>query len=214
MPGIDGFVLAQRIKANPALAATAILMLTSSAKLGDLDRCRELGIAAHLLKPVPQGELLEAVVRALQLSLERPAARVSTTREGSAKQQRPLRILLAEDNLVNQRLAVGLMKKRGHTVVIAADGKQALTALAHEHFDLLFMDVQMPEMSGFEATALIREGERQTGKHLPIIATTAHAMKGDRERCLASGMDGYVSKPLLVAELFREIDHTMAAWGP
>jgi two-component system, sensor histidine kinase and response regulator len=124
-----------------------------------------------------------------------------------------LRILLAEDNLVNQRLAVGLLEKRGHTVVIAADGNQALAALEREPFDLMFMDVQMPEMGGFEATVRIRAREKETGKHLPIIAMTAYAMKGDRERCLASGMDGYVSKPILAAELFRAIDQALTTAG-
>ncbi len=125
---------------------------------------------------------------------------------------RPLRILLAEDNLVNQRLAVGVLKKRGYTVVIAADGKRALAALERETFDLILMDVQMPEMGGFETTGRIREQEKNSDRRLPIIAMTAHAMKGDRERCLASGMDGYVSKPILAADLFQVIDETMGAW--
>ena len=196
------------------LPAVALIMLTSSGQPGDLGRCRELGIAAHLLKPVPQGELLEAVVRALHLS-PAPARRASTAGgRRSNEKWSSLRILLAEDNRVNQRLAVGLLEKRGHAVVVAADGKQALAALEREPFDLMFMDVQMPEMGGFEATARIRDQEQKTGKHLPIIAMTAHAMKGDRERCLASGMDGYVSKPILAAELFRAIDEAMTTWGP
>jgi CheY-like chemotaxis protein len=213
MPDVDGFAVAERMKASPAFARTAVLMLTSSGRPGDVERCRELGIAAHLLKPVAQGELLEAVVGALHISQERGGLRTATAREVAPEKRRPLRILLAEDNLVNQRLAVGLLEKRGHAVVIAGDGKQALAALEREPFDLMFMDVQMPEMGGFEATALIREREKKTGRHLPIIATTAYAMKGDRERCLTSGMDGYVSKPILAAELFREIDETLAAWG-
>ena len=170
-------------------------------------------IEAGLLKPVAQGELLEAVIRALHLSLERAGKIAPTVKEATPTKLRPLRILLAEDNLVNQRLAVGLLEMHGHTVVIASDGQQALAALQREPFDLMFMDVQMPEMSGYEATARIRAQERETGKHLPIIAMTAYAMKGDRERCLASGMDGYVSKPILAAELFRAIDETMAALG-
>jgi PAS domain S-box-containing protein len=213
MPGVDGFAVAQRMKANSALAKAAVVMLTSSGRPGDLERCRELGISAHLLKPVAHGELLEAVVRALRLSLERAGERNLPSKEVAPHLHRPLRILLAEDNLVNQRLATGLLEKRGHTVAVAADGKLALAALEREPFDLVFMDVQMPEMGGFEATSHIREAEKKTGKHLPIIATTAYAMKGDRERCLASGMDGYVSKPIQVAELFLAIDQAMAAWG-
>jgi PAS domain S-box-containing protein len=211
MPDVDGFAVAERIKASPAHARAAVLMLTSSGRPGDVDRCRELGIAAHLLKPVAQGELLEAVVRALHLSLERAGGRQTTAREVVSEKRRPLRILLAEDNLVNQRLAVGLLEKCGHAVVIAADGKEALAALERESFDLMFMDVQMPEMGGFEATACIRDREKKTGRHLPIIAMTAHAMKGDRERCLASGMDEYISKPVLAAELIRAIDEVLAA---
>jgi CheY-like chemotaxis protein len=195
-------------------AAAAVVMLTSSGRPGDLERCRELGIAAHLLKPVAQGDLLETIVRALRISLERAGGtRVSPSKEAVAVKQRTLRILLAEDNLVNQRLAVGLLEKRGHVVAIAINGKEALAALERESFDLMFMDVQMPEMGGFEATARIRAGEKQTGQHLPIIAMTAHAMKGDRERCLAAGMDGYVSKPIQSADLFRAIDEALAMCG-
>ena len=166
MPDVDGFAVAERIKAIPALGQTAVLMLTSSGRPGDLSRCRELGIAAHLLKPVAQGELLEAVIRALHLSSERADRREPTPQETVPEKRRPLRILLAEDNLVNQRLAVGLLEKRGHAVVIADDGKQALAALEDESFDLMFMDVQMPEMGGFEATALIREREKKTARRI------------------------------------------------
>jgi PAS domain S-box-containing protein len=213
MPEVDGFAVAERIKASPARTRAAVIMITSGGQAGAMNRSRELGIAAHLLKPVAQGDLLEAIVRALHLSLGRTGMRTPTDKAADPEKRRPLRILLAEDNLVNQRLAVGLLEKRGHTVVIAADGKQALAALEREPFDLMFMDVQMPEMGGFEATVRIREREMKTGGHLPIIATTAYAMKGDRERCLASGMDGYVSKPIMAAELFRAIDETLAGWG-
>jgi signal transduction histidine kinase/CheY-like chemotaxis protein len=210
MPEVDGFTVAERIQANPLLAQTAVVMLTSSGEPGDLGRCRALGIAAHLLKPVPQGELLEAIVCVLGLSVERASVPRPAVSAAPPEKRRPLRILLAEDNLVNQRLAVGLLEKRGHTVVVAADGKQALATLERQPFDLMFMDVQMPEMGGFETTSHIREGEKQTGKHLPIIAMTAHALTGDRERCLASGMDGYVSKPIQVTQLFRTIDEVLA----
>ena len=209
MPDIDGFEVAEHMKRTPGLAGAAILMLTSCGRSGDVGRCRELGIAGHLLKPVAQGELLEAVVRALHMSLERSGGSKGMALAPIADMRGPLRILLAEDNLINQRLAVGLLKKGGHSVVIACDGKHALMALEREHFDLVFMDLQMPEMGGLEATALIRASETNTDRHLPIIAMTAHAMKGDRERCLASGMDGYVSKPIMWTELFRVIDETL-----
>jgi CheY-like chemotaxis protein len=212
MPDIDGIAVAERMNSNPALADTAVLMLTSVDRQEDVARCRELGIA-HLLKPVAQSELLEAVVRVLRLSFERAGLRATNADATAPIIRQPLRILLAEDNRVNQRLAVALLERGGHTVVIAADGKQALAALERETFDLVFMDVQMPEMGGFEATALIRARERQTGKRLPIIAMTANAMKGDRERCLAAGMDGYVSKPITSAALFREMDEVLGVWN-
>ena len=212
MPDIDGFTVAKQIKSDTTLAAPAVIMLTSMGLPGDQRRCQDLGIDAHLLKPVSQSELLEAIVRALRISLECGDVPEPTARELSPERQ-SLRILLAEDNLVNQRLAVGLLEKRGHKVVIANDGKQALAALERESVDLVFMDVQMPEMGGFEATACIRAAEKQSGKHLPIIAMTAHAMKGDRERCLASGMDGYVSKPIMAADLFQAIDDVLNAVG-
>jgi PAS domain S-box-containing protein len=235
MPEVDGFAVVERIKASPAHADTAVVMLTSSGQPGDLERCRALGVAVHLLKPVAQGELLEAVARALRLSLHRADASksqesgVRSQETGDRKQEagvRPLRILLAEDNVINQRLAVRLLEKQGYSVITADNGLQALAALGigvlngaedespTPDFDLMFMDVQMPEMGGFEATAQIRAREKMTGGHLPIIAMTAHAMKGDRERCLAAGMDGYVSKPLLTAELLRAIEETWAACHP
>jgi CheY-like chemotaxis protein len=128
-----------------------------------------------------------------------------------SEERRALRILLAEDNLVNQMLASRLLEKHGHIVVIAADGRQALERLETESFDLVLMDVQMPEMDGFEATEAIRKKEGATGRHLPIVAMTAHAMRGDRERCLAAGMDGYVSKPIIAEELFRVVEKVISA---
>jgi CheY-like chemotaxis protein len=208
MPDVDGFAVAERMNANPAIGKTAVLMLTSIDRSDDVARCRELGIA-HLLKPVAQGELLEAIVRVLHLSSERAGVRAAFADEAVPQGRRPLRILLTEDNRVNQRLAVALLEKAGHAVVVAADGKQALAAMERGTFDLVFMDVQMPGMGGFEATAHLRARERQTGKRLPIIAMTAHAMKGDRQRCLTAGMDGYVSKPITAPLLFREMDEVL-----
>ena len=209
MPDMDGFALAERIKDDPALAGATIMMLTSAGQRGDAARCRELGVAAYLTKPVRQSDLREAILTALgnrSIEKERPAL---VTRHSLREAHRNLRILLAEDNAVNQTLAIRLLEKRGHTVVLANNGREALVILEHGapgEFDLALMDIQMPEMDGFEATAAIREIEKTTGFHLPIIAMTAHAMKGDKERCLAAGMDGYVAKPIHPDELFHAID--------
>jgi PAS domain S-box-containing protein len=207
MPDMDGFTLAERIKHDPELAGTMIIMLTSSGLRGDLARCRKLGIAAYLVKPVRQSELVDAI---LSLLGQAPRVREEViTRHSLREARQKLRILLAEDNLVNQTLVVRLLGKAGHNVVVAENGKEALAALAKAGpgaFDLVLMDVQMPEMDGFEAAAAIREKERGTGTHLPIVAMTAHAMKGDRDRCLAAGMDGYLSKPVKREELIDAVE--------
>ena len=211
MPIADGFSLAEQIKQRPELAAATIMMLTSGGQRGDAARCRELGIAAYLTKPVRPSELRAAIAAALiGTSLQQnerlsvPLVTRHTIRE--ARGGSKMRILLVEDNVVNQHLAVRLLEKHGHTVVVANNGREALAALAHEAFDLLLMDVQMPIMDGFEATAAIREKEKATGGHLPIVAMTAHAMRGDEERCRAAGMDDYISKPINSAELFVLLD--------
>ncbi len=208
MPDMDGFALAERIKHDPELAGTMIMMLTSSGLRGDVARCRKLGIAAYLIKPVRQSELVDAILSLLgQASRERADV---ITRHSLREARRKLRILLAEDNLVNQTLVVRLLGKAGHNVVVAGNGKEALAALAKAGpgaFDLVLMDVQMPEMDGFEAAAAIRKKERGTGTHLPIIAMTAYAMKGDRERCLAAGLDGYLPKPVKREELIDALEH-------
>jgi CheY-like chemotaxis protein len=200
MPEMNGFQLAEEIRKKPELSGAAVMMLSSGGQRGDAARCRQLGLAGYLTKPVDQAELLEAVLRVVGLkrTTEKPAL---VTRHSLREEGRPLHILLAEDNLVNQKLASSVLEKQGHNVAIAANGRQALEALENESFDLVLMDVQMPEMDGFEATALIRKREEATGTHLPIIAMTAHAMHGDKERCLAAGMDGYLSKPLNAKEL-------------
>jgi len=204
MPGMDGFTVAQKIKANPQLASATILILTSLGRQGDGARCRELGVAAYLVKPIHQYELLEALGRCVRVSTlaKRPSAAPALDKADG----RPLRILVAEDNAINQKVAVRTLEKQGHRVVVAETGTEALDALDAQSFDLILMDVQMPEMDGLEATARLREREKATGRHLPVIAMTAHAMKGDRERCLAAGMDGYVSKPVQGNELIRAID--------
>ncbi len=203
MPEVDGFALAERIRSDDGPSGRVIMMLTSGDRPGDIARCGELGVAAYLLKPVKQSELFNAILAALGIgttgddtAAEEPSAEVS---------RQPLRILLAEDSVVNQKLAVGLLEKRGHTVVVANHGREAVAALEAEDVDLVLMDVQMPEMDGFEATKVIRDREKATGKHVPIIAMTAHAMKGDRDRCLKAGMDDYVAKPIRAKRLLDAI---------
>jgi CheY-like chemotaxis protein len=212
MSEMDGFGLAERIKAAPHLADAVIVMLTSGDRLGDVKRCRELGISAYLMKPVRRDELRAAIITALTVHPEGsdkynaalPAD--DHAQPSAASGVRTLRILLTEDNLVNQRVARRILEKAGCSVVVANNGKEALSALEDHTFDLILMDVQMPEMDGFEATAAIRSKEAITGAHLPIIAMTAHAMKGDEARCLAGGMDGYISKPIRGRDLVELVE--------
>jgi PAS domain S-box-containing protein len=203
MPKMDGFSLVANIRRRPELSTITIMMLTSAGHRGDAARCQELGVAAYLLKPIRQSELREAIARVLGAK-EQEGAIPLITRYSLQDARDPatsLRVLLAEDNAVNQRLTVRLLEKRGHKVVVAGNGREALEALEKERFDLVLMDVQMPEMDGLAATVAIREKENGTNTHLPVVALTAHAMKGDRERCLAAGMDGYLSKPIRPPEL-------------
>jgi CheY-like chemotaxis protein/nitrogen-specific signal transduction histidine kinase len=216
MPDMDGFTVAERITYNPRLKGVTILML-SSGDQGNIEaRCRQAGVAFYLRKPIIRSELWEAMITALGRPGAEKVEAAQTVRyhEDHGLQnrlettpQRRLRILLAEDNIVNQRLVVRLLERCGHTMIVASTGREVLAVLAHQPVDLVLMDVQMPDMDGLEATAMIREQERQHGGHLPIIALTAHAMKGDQERCIASGMDDYISKPInaqtLSAAIFR-----------
>ena len=206
MPQVDGFELAERIRRDPDLAGPVIMMLTSVGEHGDAARCRALGVRAYLTKPIRQSELREAVAGALGITLHRRSTAALLTRHSLREAARGgLRILVVEDNPINLRLAVTLLEKAGHTVVTAADGRQALGILERDRFDVALVDLQMPEMDGFELTAAVRAGEASAGAHLPIIALTAHAMKGDRERCLAAGMDAHVSKPIRAEELWEAI---------
>jgi CheY-like chemotaxis protein len=213
MPGTDGFMLVEAVQKLPQLDGLVTVMLTSGGQRGDALRCKELGIAAYLIKPVLQSDLLEALLNVLgsREGAAKPAQLVTrhTLREGRA----PLRILLTEDNIVNQRLASRLLEKAGHVVVVAEDGAKALEACKDNTFDLILMDVQMPVMDGMEATAAIRQSEESAGTHIPIIAMTAHAMTGDRQRFLKAGMDGYVSKPIHSRELLEAIESVLAAPG-
>lgn len=204
MPEMDGFTLAGRIEQDAGLASAKLMMLTSGAQPGDAQRCRALGVSACLSKPVRQVELRRALLEALgQAESPRPA---EATRETTKQQARPQRVLLADDSVVNQKLAVCLLERRGHKVTVARNGREAVDLLARDTFDVVLMDVQMPEMDGFEATSVVRRSEVITGRHVPIIAMTAHAMKGDRERCLDAGMDGYLSKPIRAEELYAAVE--------
>jgi CheY-like chemotaxis protein len=201
MPEMDGFSFVERVRQEPKLSTAKIMMLTSAGQRGDAARCEELGISAYAMKPVRQSELRNVIFRLLG---EKENGGLLITRYSLATTQNAgisLRILVAEDNAVNQKLVARLLEKRGHTVKIVGNGGEALESLERESYDLVLMDMQMPEMDGFEATGELRKREQQTGLHIPVIALTAHAMKGDRERCLEAGMDGYLSKPIFAPEL-------------
>lgn len=206
MPKYDGFSIAERIGRDSRYAGPIVIMLTSAGLRGDAARCRELGIKAYLHKPVRQSDLLEAIRMALGAQNQAKSDPSLITVHSLRQPHRRLHILLAEDNAVNQKLAVRVLEKRGHVVLVAETGKSALQTWEAQHFDLILMDMQMPVMDGMEATLAIRMRERDSGKHIPIIAMTASAMVGDKERCLEAGMDGYVSKPLDVKELFSVIN--------
>src|SRR5580658_9926453 len=182
MPGMDGFEVAARVKQDPQLHGAEVILLTSAGRSEDVARAKTVGVAATLSMP---GRLKS-----------RASSLPATAKARARAARQPLRVLLAEDNPVNQEVALRLLERRGHSVIVAENGRQALTAIERHKFDLVLMDVQMPEMGGLEATQLIREREKSTGEHLPILAMTAHAMQGDRERCIAVGMDGYLAKPI------------------
>jgi PAS domain S-box-containing protein len=204
MPDMDGFAVAERIRSTQKRHGAKVILLTSAGRADDAARCRELGISGYLTKPIKQSELFDAIVTAMA---EHAPRQDRSRRSGASLQAagRSLRVLLAEDNPVNQMLATRILEKLGHKVQVANSGKQAIERVQAEGFDLIVMDVQMPEMDGLEATAAIRAAEAGTGKHVPIVAMTAHAMKGDRERCLNSGMDAYLSKPIRIDELKQAI---------
>ncbi len=212
MPDIDGFEFVENIRKSVQFGRIPVLMLSSSAQQGEHERCRKLGISAYLAKPIQPSELLDAILSALSLHASEPShaqdKMLNETQEvlPQSNGRQGMKVLLAEDNAVNRTLATRLLQKHGHTVVVVENGRQALDALERETVDLVLMDVQMPEMDGLEATAAIREKEKKTGDHLPIIALTAHAMKGDREKCLAAGTDDYLTKPIRTADLFAAVE--------
>ncbi len=204
MPEMDGFDLAERIRSDPQASDTPLLMLTSAGRSDEVKRCRELGLAGYLTKPIKQSDLWDAIVSALGAGESRHQERVVSGRPSPGR----LKILVAEDNRVNQEVARKILEKRGHAVVIAADGFEAVRAMEEAvevPFDLILMDVQMPRMSGLEAAQAIRQRERGSSRRVPIVALTAHAMQGDKERCLESGMDEYLSKPVHAAQLLETV---------
>jgi PAS domain S-box-containing protein len=205
MPDADGFTLFEKLAEQGLPVGSAIMLLTSGLQMDDIRRCGEMGIAGFVMKPIKQSELFDAIVFALDS--EHPhAARAAAALLPCAQASAGLQILLAEDSLVNQKVALRFLAKRGHQVTVVGNGREALAKFGQQDFDIVLMDVQMPEMDGFEATAAIRALEAERGTHVPVIAMTAHAMKGDRERCLEAGMDDYVSKPVRPHELFAAIE--------
>jgi CheY-like chemotaxis protein len=196
MPEMDGFMVAEKIDGHPELAGAAVMMLSSAMTSGATARCAALGVASYLTKPVCQAELLEAILVTIGGTQRKQSERSSVRHDaGPERHAHPLRILLAEDNVINRALATGILEKRGHSLVHATNGREAVEAAAREIFDIIFMDIQMPEMDGFEATAEIRKIEG-VSKHTTIIAMTAHALEGERDKCLRAGMDDYISKPV------------------
>jgi two-component system, sensor histidine kinase and response regulator len=204
MPEMDGFTFAREIKDDPALDGPRIMMLSSVDVRYIGPELRATNLAHCVVKPVTRASLLRTVLTALGESQQQTVACDRSV--AASTTQHPLRILLAEDNLVNQRVAARLLEKGGHSVVIVSSGAEAVEAFTAEVFDLILMDVQMPLMNGYEATRSIRTREQVTGRHIPIVAVTAHAMKGDREICLGAGMDDYLTKPIRPQELTAAIE--------
>jgi two-component system, sensor histidine kinase and response regulator len=215
MPNMDGFSLVEQIRRRSEIAATNVIMMSSGAHRGDVARCHELGFSAYLTKPVRQGELRDAIARSLDRREKQrgPAAPVPA-KDRRIAQNHSMNVLLAEDNTVNQRLATRLLEKRGHRVTVANNGQEAIIHLQKSPFDLVLMDVQMPVVDGLAATRMIRKQEEETGMHQSIVALTAHAIKGDQERCKAAGMDGYLAKPIRPEELDAVLQKYMTAINP
>jgi CheY-like chemotaxis protein len=204
MPGMDGFELAERIRQHPEYVEATVMMLTSEGQRGHAARCKELGVASYLMKPISQSELLDALMTALGVPEPQDAPLI--TRHSLRETRRKLKLLLAEDNKVNQTLAIRLLEKLGHQVTLAHNGLEAVEHWQAGEFDAILMDVDMPVMNGYAATERIRLAEQASGQHIPVIAMTAHAMQGAREECLSHGMDGYLAKPIDTELLWRELD--------
>jgi len=215
MPEMDGFTVVRKLKEDPTLAESAIMMLTSVGQRGDASRCRELGVAAYLVKPIRRTEFLEAVLRVLGPSVQTRERPDLVTRHTIREARRKLRILVVEDNAINRELVTRLLQKHEHTIIAVTTGREAVDLLETDPSccDMILMDVEMPVMDGLQATAYIREREKLSGRHIPIIALTAYAMKGDRERCLAAGMDSYLSKPIRYQDLLETIERLVRGMG-
>ena len=211
MPDMDGFTLVRKLREEGLLDGTRVILVTSGGQRGDAARSRELGIASYLSKPLRQSELRAAILAVLGAGVSEGSLSLPITRHSLRENRRRLQVLVAEDNIVNQQVARRLLEKRGHVAVLAGNGLEAIKALEQRDFDLVLMDVQMPQMDGFEATATIRNREKTTGRRQRIIAMTAHAMKGARERCLACGMDGYLAKPIRASELNEALEDLESA---
>jgi PAS domain S-box-containing protein len=209
MPGMDSFILAQEIKQNPNLAKSTIIMLNSAETRGDAAPWQKLGVSAFITKPIKQNELFEAAIKILGNDIERKESAPPPPNLPKEEASPGYRILVAEDNIVNQKVVCYMLEKQGHQVTSAHNGEEVLEAMEKDIFDLILMDVQMPKIDGFEATAAIREKENKTGLHVPIIALTAHAMKGDKEKCLEAGMDDYISKPIKPEDLLGAIERVI-----
>ena len=207
MPTMDGFQLAEKIRDTGHGPQATILMLTSAGQRGEAERCRAAGIAAYLLKPIPKADLHSAILRVLRPPKAAPVTPGLVTRHTLRESPNKLRVLVAEDNEVNQALIMRVLQRMGHAAVLARNGQEALALATTQEFDVVFMDVQMPEMDGLAATRAIREIEKKGTTRVPIFAMTAHAMKGAREICLEAGMDGYLTKPMR----FSDIQETLAS---
>jgi CheY-like chemotaxis protein len=210
MPGMDGLELAQAIKADPVFAPVRMVLLSSVSQRGQRSAAQQAGIAATLTKPVRQSHLYNCLMTVMGAAAELTVVSPATHRQEDAQIPLHVRVLVAEDNVINQKVAVRLLEKLGCRIDVAANGQEAVTMLAQFAYDVVLMDCQMPEMDGFAATAAIRQRESSTGRHVPIIAMTANAMQGDREDCLAAGMDDYVSKPVT----FETLVAMLRKWAP
>jgi CheY-like chemotaxis protein len=206
---MDGFLLAEATRSHPILKDTPIILLTSSGHPGDAQRCERLGIGSYLMKPAKHSELLEAITAVVGRTAMVAEIPDQLQRDGTSLP--PLNVLLVEDGKANQILARGMLKKWGHQVVVAENGEQAIQKWRQGEFNVILMDVQMPVMDGIEATRRIREMEVRTNSHIPIVAMTAHAMKGDRDRCLNAGMDNYVAKPFRKSDLHAVLSQYFSA---
>jgi two-component system, sensor histidine kinase and response regulator len=203
MPGVDGFTMLERARARHDLGGAVVVMLTSDRQPGDVERCRELQVAAHLIKPIRQTQLRQAMATATGHRTEAGTRPAGAAVVASAAGPDRLRVLVAEDNVVNQKLARAMLTRLGHACTLASDGREAIAGWGAGGYDVIFMDVQMPDLDGFDATREIRRLEAGTGIRVPIVAMTAHAMPGDRERCLGAGMDDYLTKPISLVEIAR-----------